>query len=592
MHLPSLGRLAWQSLFLASVAVLSITTPTGAQNPQDPDPDRHIVKFRDEARGRAALAAAGGQVVLDLPSVAAAAARIPAQALEGLRNHPAIEYIEPDAPRYPYGQTTPYGISMVQADQVGDAAASGRTVCIIDSGYDLGHPDLPMSNVTGAAGNLNPLQDGCSHGTHVAGTIAAVANNLGVVGVMPNERINLHIVRVFGDSCSWAYSSTLITAAQRCADANANVISMSLGGTTSSTTERNAFASHYANGILPVAAAGNDGTTRLSYPASYDSVISVAAVDSAEVAASFSQRNSQVELAAPGVAVRSTVKRGTGKEESLTVGSGGYEVIAFEGSPNLSRTGTLVDCGLGTSVCSSASGGKVCLIARGTNSFAEKVLNCQNGGGSAAVIYNNAAALFSGTLGSTTTTIPSVGASGTTGAALKAVLGQSATVAVQPGDYAFYDGTSMATPHVSAVATLIWSHKPAATNAEVRAALAATAKDLGSTGRDSTYGYGLIRAKAALDYLLAGAPPPPPPPPPTGIVLSATKSKVKGVNQANLSWQNATGAVDVFRNGEQLTTVSGSTFVDNTGSKGGASYQYQVCLTGTSTCSNVVTVTF
>ena len=155
----------------------------------------------------------------------------------------------------------------------------------------------------------------------------------------------------------------------------------------------------------------------------------------------------------------------------------------------------------------------------------------------------------------------------------------------------------MATPHVSAVAALIWSQPPTATNAEVRAALAATAKDLGSTGRDSTYGYGLIRAKAALDYMVGSTPPPPPPlppppPPPAGIVLGATKSKVKGVNHVNLSWQNATGAVSVFRNGAAVATVSGSSYTDNTGSKGGASYQYQVCLAGTSSCSNVVTVTF
>ena len=81
---------------------------------------------------------------------------------------------------------------------------------------------------------------------------------------------------------------------------------MSLGGNLSSTTENSAFQSAYDAGVLSVAAAGNDGSTRKSYPASYASVISVAAVDSAKVVASFSQKNDAVEIAAPGVGVLST----------------------------------------------------------------------------------------------------------------------------------------------------------------------------------------------------------------------------------------------------------------------------------------------
>lgn len=598
MHVPSLRRMFLQAMLWMAVGSLALTAPIGAQNPDNPDPDRYIVKFVDGARGRAALAAAGAPVLLDLPMANAAAARIPAQALQALANNPNIEYIEPDVPRYPFGQTTPYGITMVQADQVSDAPAANSTVCIIDSGYNLGHEDLPIAGVDGSVSGDNDSgtgswsSDGCGHGTHVAGTVAAVNNTAGVIGVAPNGRIKLHIVRVFGNNCSWAYSSNLIAAAQKCKDAGANVISMSLGGSFSSTTERNAFQSHYNNGILSVAAAGNAGNTRNSYPASYDSVISVAAVDSAKVLASFSQRNAQVELAAPGVAVRSTVPMGTGKEESLTITGTGYEVIAMEGSPNLTSTGALVNCGLGTSTCSGASG-KVCLIQRGTNSFAEKVVNCQNGGGVAAVIYNNADALFSGTLGSTATAIPSVGTSGVTGATLLGRIGQSSTVSVASGNYAFYDGTSMATPHVSAVAALIWSHNRAWTNAQIRSALASTAEDLGAAGRDSSYGYGLIRARAALDSLLGTSepPPPPPPPPPGDIVLSATARKVKGVNHVDLSWTNATG-VDVFRNGDNIGTASGSTYTDNLGTKGGGSATYQVCLTGSSTCSNAVTVVF
>jgi serine protease len=588
----SRSRLLSLSTLLVCVLALSGAAWAG----QGPDPDRYIVKFTNPGQGKAALAAAGASVLLDLPQVGAAAARIPAHALQALAANPNIEYIERDAPRYPLAQTSPYGIAMVQADQVSDSQAANRKVCIIDSGYTLGHEDLDAdSSIQGTnnSGTGNWFVDNCAHGSHVAGTISALTNGVGVVGVLPGGNVNLHIVKVFGDNCAWAYSSDLVAAAFTCRDAGANVISMSLGcngAVCRSTTEENAFNSLYnTSGILSIAAAGNSGNTQLSYPASYASVVSVAAVDSAKTVATFSQQNSQVELAAPGVAVRSTVPMGTGTEESLSVGLTGYEVTGMDGSPNASGTGPLVDCGLGTSACP-GGGGQVCLIQRGTISFAEKVQACEAGGGAAAVIYNNATALFSGTLGTTVTSIPSVGASGTTGSILLGLLGQSATVTTGPGNYAFFDGTSMATPHTSAVAALVWSHDTTWTNQQIRDALAATAQDLGAAGRDNAYGWGLIQAKAALDHL-QGAPPPPPP---GGIVLAAVGFKVKGIKTADLTWTGATSVnVDVHRDGAVVaTTPNDGAHTDSTGQKGGGSHAYKVCEAGTSTCSNTVTVSF
>ncbi len=497
---------------VCSFAAAVVVSTLGLAIPAFADDGRYIVKFHS-GRGQAARAAvqtAGGRIVLELGPQDALAVELPAQAVTALRANPNVEYLEDDPRRYPLTQTTPYGVKMVQADLLSDGAASNRLVCIIDSGYSRNHEDLAAdSSVSGTAdsGTGNWYIDTCGHGTHVAGTVSALNNDRGVVGAMGGGNIRLHIVKVFGDNCSWTYSSNLISALNVCRNAGANVVSMSLGcnGTfCRSTTEENAFNNAYNAGVLSVAAAGNAGNTQISYPAGYASVVSVAAVDSAKVAGSFSQRNSTVELAAPGVAVRSTVPMGTGADESLTVGGTGYEAVAMDGSPNTSATGALVDCGLGTSVCSAAAG-KVCLIQRGTNSFAEKVQNCQAGGGVGAVVYNNAAALFSGTLGGAVTTIPSVGISGVDGSFLEANrLGQSATVTTGPGNYAFFDGTSMATPHVSAVAALVWSYNTGWTNAQIRQALQATAEDLGSAGRDSTYGYGLVRAKAALCHLDPG----------------------------------------------------------------------------------------
>jgi subtilisin family serine protease len=393
---------------------------------------------------------------------------------------------------------------MVQADLLSDSVAANRKVCIIDSGIDRNHEDLSGNSLTGEydSGTGWWYTDENHHGTHVAGTIAAINNSgTGVVGVNANKQLKLHIVKVFGAD-GWAYSSTLASAANKCGAVGANVISMSLGGGRKSTTEQNAFDSLYAKGVLSVAAAGNDGNRVVSYPAGYPSVVMVGALDENKAWATFSQYNSKVELSGPGVSVLSTVPMGAGQEALLTVGSSTYAPGAMEGSPLKTATAPLADFGIGDKVNTAVSG-KVCLIARGTIDFAVKVQNCQSSGGVGAVVYNNVAGAFGGTLGTTVTNIPSVTATDTEGAAMKTQLGQSATVSVKASNYAYYDGTSMATPHVSAVAALVWSYFPTCTGAQIRTSLNNSALDLGPAGRDTKFGYGMVQAKAAYDRIKA-----------------------------------------------------------------------------------------
>ncbi len=507
---------AGRRLLLALAAASVFTTPLA----QAADPTtRVIVAFKPGAAApaRAAITAARGQVRLEIFGMDAVAVEVPTQALAGLARNPNIDYIEEDAKRYPLaatspstgvpyasGQLVPYGIPMVQADQLSDALAGNRKLCIIDSGYDRGHPDLSAgANVTGEydSGTGWWYTDENHHGTHVAGTIAALNNaGTGVVGVNPNATLKLHIVKVFGAQ-AWAYSSSLTTAANKCKAAGANIISMSLGGSRSVKTEQRAFDSLYSAGILSIAAAGNAGTSALSYPAAYASVVSVAAIDENRNWASFSQFNSDVELAGPGVNVLSTVPRGSGSASSLSVGSTVYAPGGMDGSPKLTASGAVADFGLGGSAIAGSMSGKVCLIQRGTYDFATKVSNCQSSGGVAAVVYNNASGGFGGTLGTVVTSIPSVTASDSEGAAMQLQLGQSATVAVSAIDYAYFDGTSMATPHVSAVAALVWSRNLGCTAAQLRNSLNKSALDLGTAGRDTKFGFGLVQARAADDRI-------------------------------------------------------------------------------------------
>jgi subtilisin family serine protease len=502
------------SLCLAAAAVGMLCNAAYAAAP---DTTRIIVAFKPGAKAavKSAVTAAKGAVKHEIFGMNAMAIEVPMVALKGLENNPNVEYIEEDVVRKPFalttpstgtpytaGQLVPYGIKQVQADLLSDSAAANRKVCIIDSGINRDHEDLSGNNLTGEydAGTGWWYTDENHHGTHVAGTIAAINNSgVGVVGVNPNKQLKLHIVKVFG-AAGWAYSSTLASAANKCGAAGANVISMSLGGGRASVTEQKAFDSLQSKGVLSIAAAGNDGNTVVSYPAGYASVLMVGAVDENKAWATFSQYNTKVELAGPGVSVLSTVPMGTGQDAVLTVGSTTYAPGAMEGSPVTTATAPLADFGIGDTV-NTAMTGKVCLIQRGTVDFATKVSNCQNSGGVGAVVYNNVAGAFGGTLGTTVTNIPSVTATDTDGAAMKGQLGQSATVGIKASNYAYFDGTSMATPHVSAVAALVWSYFPTCTGAQIRTSLTKSALDLGTAGRDTKYGFGLVQAKAAYDRI-------------------------------------------------------------------------------------------
>merc|ERR1712176_859781 len=231
----------------------------------------------------------------------------------------------------------PYGIEMVLEDvdwwedKFANSPPTGSSkVCVVDTGYGNGHEDLPTLDQN--SDGFNPQSsgewyiDGHSHGTHCAGTIGAVGNNSkGVVGVIPgslNDKFSFFIGKGLTDNGSGSTSSVM-AAVQACVDNGSNVISMSLGGGSPSNTVNQQYYGHYKeDNVLIIAAAGNSGNSALSYPASYKSVMSVAAVDSNENKAGFSQYNEQTEISGPGVSVKSTVTGNSGSTFSYASYSG------------------------------------------------------------------------------------------------------------------------------------------------------------------------------------------------------------------------------------------------------------------------------
>jgi subtilisin family serine protease len=164
---------------------------------------------------------------------------------------------------------------------------TGVKVAVVDTGIDTTHPDL-AANIKGGVSfvtRVSSYKDDNGHGTHVAGIIAAINNTIGVVGVAPNAQ--LYSVKVLDRTGSGTVSS-VIAGIDWSAKNGMQVISMSLGTNTDFQSLHDAVDRAYLQGVVVVAAAGNDYGGPISYPAAYDNVIAVTATDSNNKIASFS----------------------------------------------------------------------------------------------------------------------------------------------------------------------------------------------------------------------------------------------------------------------------------------------------------------
>jgi len=213
----------------------------------------------------------------------------------------------------------PKGVEMIQAPEVwGKTRGKGITIAVLDTGCELSHIDLKDRIIGGRnftnddRGDQNIFRDYNGHGTHVAGTMAAAANDTGVVGIAPEA--NLLIVKVLDKHGSGQYE-WIINGINYAIEQKVDIISMSLGGSEDVPALHEAIKKAVANEILVVCAAGNEGdgrdsTEELSYPAAYNEVISVGATDLNRRISDFSNSNREVDVVAPGENILSTYLNG------------------------------------------------------------------------------------------------------------------------------------------------------------------------------------------------------------------------------------------------------------------------------------------
>lgn len=300
-------------------------------------PVRRIVVFAQEVNEpaqEALLKAAGVLIIKDLPLINGKAVLLPPQAEAALGRMGEVVRIDPDVlvqaykpppgkgkppkePEEPQPEELPWGVNRIDAELAWTTSTgSGIKVAIVDTGIDLDHPDLRVEGNVNMINSRKTGDDDNGHGTHVAGTVAAIDNEIGVIGVAP--KAYLYAVKVL-DRKGSGFLSDVIAGLQWCIEGpdgvpdtgdEMQVVNMSLGTASNIQSFQDAVQAVDAAGIIQVAAAGNASGGPVGYPAAYEEVIAVSATDEANTIAYFSSTGPEVELAAPGVEILSTWKGG------------------------------------------------------------------------------------------------------------------------------------------------------------------------------------------------------------------------------------------------------------------------------------------
>lgn len=284
-----------------------------------------ILGFHDEpgSSERALVEGNGGFVSRVFRLIPALAVRLPEEVLADLRQHPNVAYLEEDATVTAVAPVAAglevedsWGVTHIGSIALHDQniRGAGVKVAVLDTGIDYNHPDLDGNFVGGDnfisldPDNHDPYDDSWnSHGTHVAGIIAAEQNGEGVVGVAPEA--SLYAVKVL-DGAGFGSVSSLIAGIEWAVANGMDVANMSIEVGMDFASLEQACAAAESAGLLIVAAAGNTFGDEIMYPARYDSVIAVTATGKDDSILSFSPVGPETELAAPGDAIYSATASG------------------------------------------------------------------------------------------------------------------------------------------------------------------------------------------------------------------------------------------------------------------------------------------
>ena len=255
-------------------------------------------------------------------------------ALAKLRKDPNVVYAEPNYIYRAFGASAKrtvndpkfgelWGMTKIQAPQAWDVTTGSQDVlvAVVDTGVDYNHPDLQGQVIKGPdfGNNDNDPMDDQGHGTHVAGTIAALGDNgTGVVGVAYNTKIIA--IKVLGSDGSGSMAA-IAKGILKAQEMGAKVINLSLGGPQASSVLKSAVDKATQQGALVVVASGNENTQTPSYPAAYPNALSVGSTTTSDARSNFSNYGSTVDIAAPGSDILSTTEKTYKKQSGTSMAS-------------------------------------------------------------------------------------------------------------------------------------------------------------------------------------------------------------------------------------------------------------------------------
>lgn len=286
------------------------------------DSTDYIIKYKNFDKGKVAVGKKAKKI-RDFQRLKLSKAKLDARDLESLKKDSNIEYIEPDYPLEMSGDMVDINLKQIHVPEVHENQfyGDGIKVAVFDTGIDTESTELRIAGGASFVDNEPDYDDNNGHGTMVAGILAALNDDTGLVGVAPN--VKLYAVKVLDEQGSGSYSQVI--AALEWAVANdIDIVSMSFAGRSDSRALREAIQLANNNGVLLIGAAGNNGSDIVSFPALYEQVISVGAVDQYNKPAYFTNRG-KVDLVAPGVHVSGlTLTKG-----AYTSGSGTSFAVPF-----------------------------------------------------------------------------------------------------------------------------------------------------------------------------------------------------------------------------------------------------------------------
>ncbi|UCH26472.1 MAG: S8 family serine peptidase [Trueperaceae bacterium] len=603
-----------------------------------------------------------------------------------LANDPRVAYVEQVMVQSIDVQSVPTGIDRAFASGNTNLKIDGSDdwrvdvdVAVIDTGVDFEHPDLDVVGGVDCAGG-GPFGGSCGsggdddhyHGTHVAGTIAALDNGIGVVGVAPGARI--WAVKVLNQRGS-GYTSWIVAGIDWVA-ANAatiEVANMSLGGSGFSQAEYDAIQGAVNAGVAFAVAAGNSDADANNYsPAAFDNVLTVSALadfdgvpgglgsptcrsDVDDTLANFSNWGPAVDIAAPGVCILSTFPIEQGSYDTISGTSmasphaaGALALLASNNNPgnaaavyslynqliaagNLNWTDDsgdgikerLLDVSGFNATMESVSGNTAPTAAitapadgsssdygtsitftgtaddtedgdiSGSISWSSDIEGGLGSGASVTATLNvgthtiTASVTDSGSMSGFDSITVTVNATGGNNDPVVEITGPADGTTVTDGDSITFTGTVSDAEEGDISGSISWSSDRdgglGSGDSISTSDLSVGTHTITASVTDSGGLEGSDTITVTVDPL------------PGAITLSASGYKVKGVQHADLSWSGTTVNVDVYRQDipDPLdTNIGQNPYADIIGNKGGGSYTYWVCETGTQTCSNTATVTF